>query len=268
MDKILFDYNLFNKSERKKIPVEFREIADLTLHALEQIQKHNPSLYQAAMEGGKPVTELCLSGPDPKRLGQTFVKDENSLKIFLEPINLSEKIKELKPNEKLTFITYILAHEMAHARQEQKNHFLQKWGTVNKKEMDEADYAREIATESDATAIGITTVKKAGLPAYETLKEWFKTIHPQLKTTLSMKNYSDMESTLFEEDLKFRLFHFGKKAQEKGIRVGMFSENLIGSVQHGDILERFNNSTIRRLILSENNPRNNQITKSNSESSR
>lgn len=225
----------------------FYDIAKLLKQSIENVKKYNPDLYNSVINGPKPLSQISLSGPDPKRLGQCFVnKDEKSLKIFFEPTQLSS-ILEIRDNnkqpllksnkDKISFLTYLVAHEMEHARQEQKGQVL----PIQEKNESNHTNETEIAIEADATAIGISTAIKSGITqqTQKALEQWFLPIIPNLKAYLTSKeNISIIEEKIFKEDIEHRTAYFEKM----GKKIEPFSKVSKNVVQHPNILNKKRNS--------------------------
>ena len=233
-----FYYSLWHKGRWKSLPQNdpFFKASELIKASVERIKKVSPELYNDITLGTKPLIDISLKS-DEKRLAQCFVQESGNLEIFFEPNNIINMLDTLKTDEdKISCLTYLVAHEMEHAYQGQKGDVLY----IKGKDKGKAPaIEKEIALEIDATAVGIATASKAGLTpsAKKVLKEWFKNIIPNLGSILdSEKKAQEIEKDIFKEDLKNRISYYKKK----GNKIGSFSSELQKVVRHPDILKEYN----------------------------
>lgn len=233
-----FYYPLWSQGLWNKMRKPFSDIAELLKISVKRIQDFNPDLYNDVVNGKKPLVCISLQR-DKNRLAQCFAQASGGLEVSFEPNNIREMLDKLNTKEdKVSFLTYLVAHEMEHARQEQKGNVL---CTVKKGNVKRPIIEQEIAMETDATVIGIITAKKAGLTptAQKMLKNWFRELIPNLEDILdSRKSNEEKEKDLFKEDLKNRTDIWRKK----GCVTGIFSPKLQRIVRHPDILVEYNKS--------------------------
>ena len=236
-----FHYSLWHKGKWQELPKEdpFYDVFRWIKTSVERIKTINPELYNAATQGPKPLIDISLR-LDENRLAQCFIKeDKRNLEIFFEPNNVMNMLGTLKTDEdKISCLTYLVAHEMAHARQGQLGNVLY---VLEKDKGKAPTIEQEIAMEVDATAVGIATAHKSGLTpsAKDVLKEWFKGLIPNLGIILdSGKKSQEIEKNIFKEDLKNRISYYRKRGSE----VKSFSFELQNIVQYPDILLRYNKS--------------------------
>lgn len=235
-----FYHLLYHRGKWQELPKDapFFRFSKWIRASVERVKQANPKLYADITQGIKPLIDISLK-PDEKRLAQCFVQESGNLEIFFEPNNIINMLDTLKTDEdKISCLTYLVAHEMEHARQEQRGNFLY---TAGKEEGKIPSIEQEIAIETDATAVGIITAHKAGLTlsAKKTLEEWFKNLIPNLGDILdSGKETQNIERDIFKTDLKNRISYYRKK----GTRVGLFSSELQCAVELPDILLKYNKS--------------------------
>lgn len=226
----------------------FPEISSWLKESVERVRKANPELYDFVTKGPKPLIDISLKS-DKERFAQCFVQGtEKGVEIFFEPYKLEELLKGLNQEDKVSFLTYWVAHEMEHARQGQRGNVLYVMKENTKKQ---PSVEQDIVLEADATAVGIVTAQKAGLTldARKALEKWFQTpirnnqtgivygiLIPNLGDILdSGESFEEMEEHLFKEDLRNRI----SIKKNQGHKVDSFSQNLQKVVQHPDALAEY-----------------------------
>lgn len=238
--KSSFHHLLCHAGQWRKLPKNdpFFKVSEFIKISVERIKKANPELYDDITQGPKTLVDISLK-PDKKRLAQCFIQKSGNLEIFFEPDNVMNMLGTLKTDkDKISFLTYLVAHEMEHARQEQHGNALYVSGK-NKRQIPQME--QEIAIETDATAVGIATAHKAGLTpsAQKALEQWFKDLIPNLGIILnSGKKFQEIEKDIFNEDLENRISYYKKK----GNKIGSFPQKLQRIVRHSDILTKYNKS--------------------------
>ena len=224
---------VWHKGKWNEVKTPFSDVVELLKASVKRVQNFNPDLYDNITKGKKQLLDISLR-KDEGRLAQCFVQESGNLEIFFEPNNIMNMLNTLRTNEdKISCLTYLVAHEMEHAHQGQLGDVLYTVG----KNKGKPTIEQEIAIEADATAVGLVTAYKAGLTlsAKKVLQKWFEKLIPNLGVFLnSGKKSQEIEKEIFKKDLENRIFYY----EEKGNTVESFSSELQAVVKHSDILKR------------------------------